>query len=79
MMKQNVHILWPCTHQCTFHLTCYDLILIVDEPQPIDQGSTFVTHLLLNPLYFLFPLHDHCKSSMKSTPHDNAFEINPAW
>ncbi len=23
------------------------------------------------PLYFLFPLHDYCKSLTKSTPHDN--------
>ncbi len=54
MMEQNVCILWPCTHQCTFHLTCYDLISIIHKPQLIYQGSTFVT-LLLNPCISFFP------------------------
>jgi len=53
-MEQKVRILSPCTHQCTFHLTCYDLILIVDEPQLIYRGSTFVTHLL-NACISFFP------------------------
>lgn len=76
-MEQNVRILWPCTHQCTFHLTCYDLISIV--PWTTTNLSRFhLCNSSSKPLSFLFPLHDYCKPLMKSTPHDNesALTIN---